>query len=60
MFILSLNTVVVTDMSTMFQGASNFNIWDTAVVPNMSTMFQGASIFNRDVLCWDIAVVLLK
>ena len=43
------NTVNITDMSRMFQGASSFNSalsFDTSNVTNISNMFYGASSFN--------------
>ena len=43
-----------TDMSNMFNGASNFNqygihFWNTDTVLNMSGMFMNASKFNQDI-----------
>ncbi len=51
----------VTDMSSMFNGASTFNQdigdWNTANVTDMSDMFNGASTFNQDIGSWDTANV---
>lgn len=51
----------VSDMSRMFQGASNFNdninFWDVSNVTNMSSLFNGASAFNQDLNSWDVSNV---
>jgi surface protein len=47
----------VTDMSSMFNGASSFNgtigTWDTSGAGDMSYMFCGASAFNQPIGSWD-------
>ena len=50
------NTQSITDMSYMFNNASNFNQplnWNTQNVTNMSTMFSGATSFNQPIGNWD-------
>jgi surface protein len=51
----------VTDISGMFNGASNFNQnisgWNTSSVRNMVSMFEGASIFNQDISGWSTSNV---
>ncbi|NME70897.1 BspA family leucine-rich repeat surface protein [Flammeovirga aprica] len=51
----------VTDMNTMFRGASSFNgdlsNWDVSSVTNMSLMFVDASSFNGDLSNWDVSSV---
>jgi surface protein len=48
----------VTDMSTIFKGASSFNEpldnWNVSNVTDMLFMFDGARSFNRDISNWDI------
>ena len=60
------DTSNVTDMSSMFEGASAFNNsgliqnmgdWNVQNVTNMSGMFQNATAFNRDLSDWDISGV---
>ena len=45
------NTSNVTDMSNMFEHASNFNQplkqWNTAILTDMSDMFNGVECFNQ-------------
>jgi surface protein len=57
----SPNLQSVTDMRTMFSGASAFNAdigqWDTSAVTNMNSMFSGASAFNADIGQWDTSAV---
>ena len=54
-------TSSVTNMGTMFSGASAFNQaignWDTSSVTSMRSMFSGASAFNRDIGNWDTSSV---
>ncbi|MDH5408361.1 MAG: BspA family leucine-rich repeat surface protein [Gammaproteobacteria bacterium] len=51
----------VTDMSSMFRGASSFNQdinnWNVLSITNMSRMFEGASIFNQPLTSWNVASV---
>ncbi|TYP93444.1 surface protein [Fodinibius salinus] len=51
----------ITDMSNLFDGASNFNgnigSWDVSGVTNMGSMFKGASSFNQDIGGWDVSLV---
>src|SRR5690349_17141562 len=59
----SSNTVKVTDMSNLFNGATAFNqdvkAFNTANVTTMAGMFQGATHFNRDLntTSWNTAKV---
>ena len=54
-------TTLMTDMSSMFEGASAFNgdisSWDTSNVTNMSSMFSGASAFNQNIGKWNTPTV---
>ena len=54
-------TTLMTDMSSMFEGASAFNgdisSWDTSNVTDMQTMFKAASAFNQDIDSWDTSSV---
>ncbi len=49
-------TNLVTDMSYLFSGATNFNQninnWNTIKVSNMSYMFANATNFNQDISGW--------
>ncbi|MEM9547104.1 MAG: BspA family leucine-rich repeat surface protein [Bacteroidota bacterium] len=51
----------VTDMSSMFRSATNFNgvinNWDVSNVTNMSNLFAGASNFNSSLTNWDVSSV---
>lgn len=51
-------TTLVTDMSGLFEGQSEFNVdisnWDVSNVTTMASMFKGASSFNQDLSCWDV------
>ena len=51
----------VTDMSSMFEGATAFNQdigeWNVSNVENMTSMFQEATAFNRDIGEWDVSNV---
>jgi surface protein len=55
------NTSNVTSMSSMFNGASQFNqnigSWNTRNVTNMSQMFRSASTFNQDIGSWNTSNV---
>jgi surface protein len=52
----------ITDMSNMFNGASNFNqnisSWDVSSVINMNGMFYYAEAFNSDISNWDVSSVI--
>jgi surface protein len=52
----------VTDMSSMFRGASSFNGdlsgWNVENVTDMSWMFCDASSFNGDISGWDVGNVI--
>ncbi len=52
----------VTDMSSMFEGASSFNgdlsDWDVSNVVNMTSTFSQASYFNGDLSDWDVSNVV--
>ena len=51
----------ITDMSSMFVGATSFNSdissWDVSNVTDMSSMFFYASSFNQDISSWDTSNV---
>jgi surface protein len=51
----------VTNLSSMFQGASSFNygigVWETANITNMLGMFYNAASFNQDIGGWDVSSV---
>merc|ERR1712182_131057 len=59
------DTVKVTSMLHMFQGAEKFNqelkTWDTKAVKNMKNMFKGAVAFNKELAgtspAWDLSAV---
>ena len=55
------DTSNVTDMSSMFHGANNFNEdignWDTSNVTNMRQMFLCTHNFNQDIGRWDTSNV---
>ena len=54
-------TSLITDMSSMFNGAATFNYdiseWDTSKVTEMSAMFYNASTFNQPLNSWDTSKV---
>lgn len=51
----------VTDMSSMFYGATSFNSdisnWDVSNVIDMSSMFSWATSFNKDISNWNVSNV---
>ena len=51
----------VTDMDSMFRGASDFNgnisSWNVSSVENMANMFRDASSFNGNLSGWDVSSV---
>lgn len=51
----------VSDMSRLFQGATDFNEdisgWDTSSVTDFSHVFAGAASFNADLSKWDVRQV---
>ena len=53
--------LTVTDMRTMFSGASDFNQdlskWDVLAVTVMGYMFSRATAFNQDLSQWDVSAV---
>jgi surface protein len=55
------HTNAVTDMSSMFYGATAFNqnigSWNTAAVTDMGYMFYGAKAFNQNIGGWNTAAV---
>ena len=55
------DTSDITDINSLFAGASSFNIdisrWDTSSVTNMNGLFNGASSFNIDISGWDVSNV---
>ncbi|MFT4244519.1 MAG: BspA family leucine-rich repeat surface protein [Candidatus Woesearchaeota archaeon] len=55
------NVSSVTNMSSMFEGATSFNVdlssWDVSSVTDMSSMFEGATSFNVDLNSWDVSSV---
>ena len=57
----SWNTVKVTNMSSMFEGADAFNQsitnWNTGNVIDMNNMFNSANDFNGDILEWNSSKV---
>ncbi|WP_090157871.1 BspA family leucine-rich repeat surface protein [Dyadobacter soli] len=55
------NVSVVTDMTSMFNGAESFNQpignWDVSAVTDMDAMFTGATAFNQPIDDWDVSAV---
>jgi surface protein len=54
-------TTIMTDMSSIFRNANNFNqninAWDTSNVTNMSRMFESAFAFNQSIASWNTSNV---
>ena len=59
----NLCTTLVTNMSQLFEGNTNFNsnisFWDTSNVTNMSRMFKSAQNFNQNIGNWDVSNVTI-
>ncbi|MBL6643816.1 MAG: BspA family leucine-rich repeat surface protein, partial [Flavobacteriaceae bacterium] len=57
----NLCTTLVTNMSQLFEGNTNFNsnisFWDTSNVTDMSSMFKNAQNFNQNIGSWDVSKV---
>lgn len=55
------NLANVTDMSSMFLGATNFNSnianWNTATVGNMSNLFKDCTYFDQNIGSWNTSSV---
>ncbi|MDA9339640.1 BspA family leucine-rich repeat surface protein [Polaribacter sp.] len=55
------NLTQVSDMSSMFRGATSFDSelssWDVSKVTNMSSVFYNASSFTSDLSAWDVSKV---
>lgn len=60
--IMSWNTGNITDMSSMFYNATNFNqnigSWNTSSVTNMAGMFTLSTNFNQNIGGWDTGNVI--
>jgi surface protein len=56
------NLVWVTEMTSMFQGATNltgnFSGWDTSRITTMASMFRDATFFNQPLASWDVSKVI--
>ena len=56
--ITTWNVSNVTNMSSMFKGASIFNqnisSWDVSNVTNMTSMFEDAVLFDKFILTWTL------
>jgi len=52
----------VTDMSSMFEGASIFNQniggWNVSTITNMAGMFRNANAFNQNIGRWNVSSVM--
>ncbi|MFV0291542.1 MAG: BspA family leucine-rich repeat surface protein [Mangrovibacterium sp.] len=55
------NVTTITDMNSMFYGATSFNqslsLWNVSAVTSMGSMFYNASAFNQDLSAWDVSKV---
>ena len=61
--IINANTSEITDMSSLFENNSDFNLdisgWDTSSVITIDSMFSGADSFNQDISSWDTSSVTI-
>ena len=59
---VNLCTTLVTDMTGLFRGKSDFNtninFWDTSNVTDITNLFYEASSFNQDLNKWDTSSVV--
>jgi len=56
-------TEYITNMSSMFYGATSFNqssisLWNTSRITNMSSMFYNAASFDQYISSWNVSSVL--
>ena len=57
----SWNTSTITEMNSVFENASSFNIdigaWDTSSVTSMASIFRNSGSFNQDISSWNTSLV---